>query len=490
MTAAAGSEPVIMLTAPGPAAAALPEKAGHDGRRHRPLGDQRGVRRRRAQGDPRPRPRPRARSTSTAAPWPSATRSAPPARCSSRPPSTSSSAPTRRPRLDHDVHRRRHGHRHDHRTDLDLSTGRVRSLHVPRPDRLVVLARRLIELPEAQAAFTAGELSEDQLTTASQWATRQPTTTPRSQNSPAMPPSPSCHGRCAATRSPNHRHQRRNPPARHRPRNAVRSTSDTPTMAAGTSRLICPVMRGRWWSGAWVLTAIRLFHEADMDEQVTWADALAGHGSQAAAAAPIGAPCCVHLKQGSDRGVGGPPAPGARPTGLAAALRRLQTRGNATGVGERWTPGQRRPSHAHGPRADPDRGRRPGPGMSHARLFPRPVVAHPPHRPLGRRRTHRHCQPRLPLRLSPSSPPPRPARHHRQRRRTRGSAVHRSQRPATQPQRPTENTTPASHHTTPQPSSASNGAPTTSPSGERLDPWCVSFTEPPDRPEQPDPPDD
>ena len=76
-----------------PPSAASP-RPGMTRRRHRSLGDQRGVRRRAAQDHARPRPRPRARATSTAARSRSATPSAPPARCSSAPCSTSSSAAT------------------------------------------------------------------------------------------------------------------------------------------------------------------------------------------------------------------------------------------------------------------------------------------------------------------------------------------------------------------------------------------------------------
>ena len=45
-SAVAGAEPVIMLTAPAPASRLALRKARHDRRRHRPVGDQRGVRRR------------------------------------------------------------------------------------------------------------------------------------------------------------------------------------------------------------------------------------------------------------------------------------------------------------------------------------------------------------------------------------------------------------------------------------------------------------
>ena len=58
MTAAVGAEPVIMLTGPAPGAQRCLAEGRHDGRRHRPVGDQRGVRRRRPQGDPRARHRP------------------------------------------------------------------------------------------------------------------------------------------------------------------------------------------------------------------------------------------------------------------------------------------------------------------------------------------------------------------------------------------------------------------------------------------------
>ena len=49
MTATAGAEPVIMLTAPGAGRRTRAEEGRHDERRHRPVRDQRGVRRGRAQ---------------------------------------------------------------------------------------------------------------------------------------------------------------------------------------------------------------------------------------------------------------------------------------------------------------------------------------------------------------------------------------------------------------------------------------------------------
>ena len=97
MSAVAGTEPVIMLTAPGPATAKVLDRAGMT------LDDidlfevneafasvvlQTGSPTRGPTGT---------RSTSTAAPWPWATPSAPPGPCSSAPCSTSSSAGTCRP---------------------------------------------------------------------------------------------------------------------------------------------------------------------------------------------------------------------------------------------------------------------------------------------------------------------------------------------------------------------------------------------------------
>ena len=49
MTATAGTEPLIMLTAPAPAAQRCLDKGRHDHRRHRPVRDQRGLRLRGAQ---------------------------------------------------------------------------------------------------------------------------------------------------------------------------------------------------------------------------------------------------------------------------------------------------------------------------------------------------------------------------------------------------------------------------------------------------------
>ena len=107
----------IMLTAPAPASREGAALAGMNAERHRPLGDQRGLRRRGAPDHPqRSASTPRG-STSTAARSRSATRSARPARCCSAPRSTSSSGPARH-RAHHAVHRRRAGHRHHHRKSL------------------------------------------------------------------------------------------------------------------------------------------------------------------------------------------------------------------------------------------------------------------------------------------------------------------------------------------------------------------------------------
>ena len=78
-TAVSGADPTIMLTGPAPASRKALGQGRPDGRRHRPVRDQRGVRRRRAalrQGHGRSTWR---RSTSTAARSPWATRSARPA---------------------------------------------------------------------------------------------------------------------------------------------------------------------------------------------------------------------------------------------------------------------------------------------------------------------------------------------------------------------------------------------------------------------------
>ena len=78
--------PTTSPTSPRTPARGREEGAGEgrpERRRHRPVGDQRGVRLGHAELDPRCSASTRTRSTSTAAPWPSATRSAPRARGSS-----------------------------------------------------------------------------------------------------------------------------------------------------------------------------------------------------------------------------------------------------------------------------------------------------------------------------------------------------------------------------------------------------------------------
>ena len=78
--AVTGSEPTIMLTGPAPATRKALGQGRTDRRRHRPVRDQRGVRRRRAALRAGHGPRRSRRSTSTAARSPWATRSARPAR--------------------------------------------------------------------------------------------------------------------------------------------------------------------------------------------------------------------------------------------------------------------------------------------------------------------------------------------------------------------------------------------------------------------------
>ena len=79
-TAVSGADPTIMLTGPAPAARKALAKAGLDGRRHRPVRDQRGVRRGRDAVHARPGHHRTRTPTSTAARSRWATRSAPPAR--------------------------------------------------------------------------------------------------------------------------------------------------------------------------------------------------------------------------------------------------------------------------------------------------------------------------------------------------------------------------------------------------------------------------
>ena len=79
-TCLVGVDPVLMLTGPIDATQRLLERTRPVDRRHRHVRDQRGVRLRRAGVGQGGRRRPRARRTPTAAPSPSATRSAPPAR--------------------------------------------------------------------------------------------------------------------------------------------------------------------------------------------------------------------------------------------------------------------------------------------------------------------------------------------------------------------------------------------------------------------------
>ena len=103
---------------PGPRRPAGAAEGRHDGRRHRPLGDQRGVRRRRAEGDPRARPRHRQaqRQRRRDGPRPPDRRHRPDAH-----PDGPRRARAHRQggRPDRHVHRRRHGHRHHHRAASD-----------------------------------------------------------------------------------------------------------------------------------------------------------------------------------------------------------------------------------------------------------------------------------------------------------------------------------------------------------------------------------
>lgn len=104
-----------------------------------------------------------------------------------------------------------------------------------RAHRLVVMARRLAELPEAAAAFRAGELSEDQVAVVARHAPC--TTTVRSPNWPATPPSRSGHERSGATRSSNR-------PLKNRSKSGGTSASGTSSPAGGGYEPICPPTRG------------------------------------------------------------------------------------------------------------------------------------------------------------------------------------------------------------------------------------------------------
>ena len=85
------------------------------------MGDQRGLRRRRAQDSCATWASTRPRSTSTAAPSPWATRWAPPARCCSAHGARRAGAPRPQKRRCHAVHRWRHGHRHGDREGVKIS---------------------------------------------------------------------------------------------------------------------------------------------------------------------------------------------------------------------------------------------------------------------------------------------------------------------------------------------------------------------------------
>ena len=116
-TAVSGADPTIMLTGPAPAARKALAKAGLVGRGHRPVRDQRGLRRRghAVHAGPRHLPRDHQRQR-----W--RDRDGPPARRDRRddPRHPHRRAPATRPapRPRHPLRRRRHGHRHDRRTGL------------------------------------------------------------------------------------------------------------------------------------------------------------------------------------------------------------------------------------------------------------------------------------------------------------------------------------------------------------------------------------
>ncbi len=115
-----GDCPTLMLNAPVPAIRKVLAKAGLDDRRHRPLRDQRGVRRRGREGDPRPRARPRQGQRQRRR-----HRARPPDRRhrldADRHHGRRAGAPRRQARPRHHVRRRRHGPG-DHRRADGLNT--------------------------------------------------------------------------------------------------------------------------------------------------------------------------------------------------------------------------------------------------------------------------------------------------------------------------------------------------------------------------------
>ena len=115
-----GDCPTLMLNAPGPAIRKVLAKAGLDDRRHRPLRDQRGVRRRGGEGGPRPRARSRQGQRQRRR-----HRARPPHRRdrldADRHHGRRARAARRQARPRHHVRRRRHG-AGDHRREDGLST--------------------------------------------------------------------------------------------------------------------------------------------------------------------------------------------------------------------------------------------------------------------------------------------------------------------------------------------------------------------------------
>ena len=119
-TAVSGADPTIMLTGPAPAARKALAKAGLEVDRHRPLRDQRGVRRGRDAVHARPGHQPRDHQRQR---W--RDRDGPPARRDRRDdprhPGRRAPAPRPAPRPRHALRRRRHGHRHHRRARLTSS---------------------------------------------------------------------------------------------------------------------------------------------------------------------------------------------------------------------------------------------------------------------------------------------------------------------------------------------------------------------------------
>ena len=116
--AVSGADPTIMLTGPAPAARKALAKAGLEVERHRPVRDQRGVRRRGDAVHARPGHRPRDHQRQRRR-----DRDGPPARRDRRDdprhPDRRARAPRPAPRPGHALRRRRHGHRHHRRDSSD-----------------------------------------------------------------------------------------------------------------------------------------------------------------------------------------------------------------------------------------------------------------------------------------------------------------------------------------------------------------------------------